>query len=117
MPNGRKQGYVQKNFHRPRGDHRRICGGRDPRLKIRIPSVLHSYTNGLDEVAGSGATVDDVLRGIDEKFPGLRFRIVDETNNIRRHIMIFIDARRVTALSERIEPSAELSVIASISGG
>lgn len=86
-------------------------------MKVRIPSVLYSYTSGASEVDGHGTTVDEVLRDLDVRFPGLRFRIIDETNAIRRHIMIFIGSRRVASLSEGIDPSAELSIIPSISGG
>lgn len=86
-------------------------------MKVRIPSVLYSYTSGLSEVDGCGETVDDVLRDLDARYPGMRFRIVDETNRLRRHIMIFIDARRVSSLTERVDPAAELVIVPSISGG
>ncbi|MBI4178134.1 MoaD/ThiS family protein [bacterium] len=86
-------------------------------MKVRIPSVLYSYTKGISEVEGRGETVDDVLRDLDRRYPGLRFRIIDETDNIRRHIMIFIDARRVASLAERVEPPAEVVIVPSISGG
>lgn len=86
-------------------------------MKVLIPSVLYSYTKGLSAVECRGKTVDDVLKDLDARYPGLRFRIVDETDNIRRHIMIFIGNRRVTALSETVDPAAELSIIPSISGG
>lgn len=92
-------------------------GGRVPRLKVRIPSILYSYTNGLCEVDGRGATVDDVLRDLDARYPGLRFRIIDETDRIRRHIMIFIGTTRVASLGEQVDPGAELVIIPSISGG
>jgi len=90
---------------------------RVPRLKVRIPSVLYSYTKGLSEVDGRGETVDDVLRDLDARYPGLRFRIIDETDKIRQHIMIFIDTRRVTVLTELVDPAAELVIVPSISGG
>ncbi len=90
---------------------------RVPRVKVRIPSVLYSYTKGISEVDGRGQTVDDVLRDLDARYPGLRFRIIDETDKIRRHTMIFIDMRRVVSLAERVDPTAELVIVPSISGG
>jgi len=86
-------------------------------VKVRIPSVLYSYTKGISEVDGRGQTVDDVLRDLDARYPGLRFRIIDETDKIRRHTMIFIDMRRVVSLAERVDPTAELVIVPSISGG
>lgn len=98
----------------PAFDHVR---DRNTHVKVRIPSVLYSYTNGLSEVECGGTTVDDVLKDLDARYPGLRFRIVDETDKIRRHIMIFIGATRVSSLTERVDPAAEVSIIPSISGG
>ena len=90
---------------------------RNPHVKVRIPGVLYSYTNGASEVDGHGVTVDDVLRDLDARYPGLRFRIVDETGKLRPHIMIFIETRRIASLEDPVDPSAELVIVPSISGG
>ena len=92
-------------------------GRRDPHVKVRIPSVLYSYTNGASEVDGCGTTVNDVIRDLDVRFPGLRFRIVDEMGKLRPHIMIFIETKRIASLEDPVDPSAELVIVPSISGG
>ena len=45
--------------------------------------------------------VDLALRDLDARFPGLRFRVIDEQDRIRRHMRIFVGARRRHGLIAR----------------
>ena len=57
-------------------------------MKVLLPSALHSYT-GQAWVDADGATVADVLEELDQRYPGIRFRMIDEQDGIRRHIRLF----------------------------
>ena len=57
---------------------------------VIVPSQLRSYTDGASEVSAQGATLDDVLRDLDRKFPGFRFRVIDEQDRVRRHVILFV---------------------------
>jgi molybdopterin converting factor small subunit len=61
-------------------------------MKVLIPSPLRSYTN-RSEVEAEGATLAELLADLDRQFPGIRFRVVDEQGNIRRHIRFFCERR------------------------
>src|SRR5438045_8585509 len=88
------------------------------RLNVRIPGLLRSYTAGADTVAlPSHATLDDALRDLDARFPGLRFRIVDEQQAVRPHIKLFIDGELTRQLGAPIADSAELMIGGALSGG
>jgi sulfur-carrier protein len=86
-------------------------------MRVRIPSPLHSYTGGLAELECAGATLEDVLRDLDARYPGMRFRIVDEQGRIRQHLRVFADGQPVTALTVGLGQSKELLIIAALSGG
>ena len=45
---------------------------------VRIPSPLRSYTGGAATVAADGGTVEEVLGGLERRYPGMRFRMIDE---------------------------------------
>jgi len=51
-------------------------------MRVRIPTPLRSYTQQQSVVEGRGSTVDAVLRDLDERYPGIRFRMVDEQNQV-----------------------------------
>jgi molybdopterin synthase sulfur carrier subunit len=90
------------------------------RIAVHVPSPLRSYTRGEATLAVSGATletVDDVLRALDRRSPGFRFRIVDELGRLRPHIRIFQQQRPVEALDVLVQNGDELFIAAALSGG
>lgn len=85
-------------------------------MRVFIPSVLRSYTDS-DNVAVEGDTLADVLADLDQRFPGLRFRIVDEQGRIRRHIRFFVNGEQTFDLGHRLADSDEIYIIQALSGG
>jgi hypothetical protein len=65
----------------------------------------------------SHATLDDALRDLDARFPGLRFRIVDEQQAVRPHIKLFVDGELTRHLEAPVAGSAELMIVGALSGG
>jgi sulfur-carrier protein len=85
-------------------------------MKVLIPSALQSYTQS-SQVEATGSTLDDVLLDLDWQYPGIRFRMIDEQGQVRRHIRIFINGISVNTLSQTMRPSDELVIIQALSGG
>ena len=86
-------------------------------VTVYIPSPLRSYTGRKSEVEVEGSTVGDVLRALDHRFPGLRFRIVTEQDTIREHIRIFVNEDQARDLSAALRPDDEIHIICALSGG
>jgi molybdopterin converting factor small subunit len=83
---------------------------------VRIPSPLFSYTS-KPEVEAQGATVGELLADLDRRYPGLRFRIVDEQDRIRSTIIIAVSGNRVGDLAAAVGPKDVVTLIAALSGG
>jgi len=88
----------------------------DP-VKVRIPSPLRSYTGQASVVEASGATVDDVLRDLDRQFPGLRFRVVDEQNQLRKHMKVWVNEDACRDLTTPVGDGDEVTLMQALSGG
>jgi len=87
-------------------------------LTVRIPSLLHSYTAGARTVRlPAHATLDEALHDLDARFPGLRFRVVDEQGAIRPHIKMFVDGALARRLDTLVHNAAELMIVGALSGG
>ncbi len=86
-------------------------------MKVLIPDPLRSYTEGLPQVEADGATLDEVLALLDERYPGIRFRMIDEQDAIRRHIRIFVNGAEVRALDFALGKSDEIFIVQALSGG
>jgi molybdopterin converting factor small subunit len=85
-------------------------------MKVLLPSALHSYT-GQAWVEAEGAMVADVLDDLDQRYPGIRFRMIDEQGRIRRHIRLFFDGEIVKELSHTLRADGELLIVQALSGG
>jgi sulfur-carrier protein len=86
-------------------------------MKVVVPTQLRGYTGGRAEVSAAGVTLDDVLVDLDRQFPGFRFRVIDEQDRVRRHIILFVGGERVDELATVIPAGAELQIIGALSGG
>src|SRR4051812_544963 len=64
-------------------DDTRAASSRMRTMKVRIPNPLLSYTHQASVVEARGATLDKLTRDLDRRFPGLRFRIIDEHQCVR----------------------------------
>ena len=85
-------------------------------MRILIPSALQSYT-GASWVQAEGETVAAVLDDLDQRYPGIRFRMIDEQGQIRRHIRFFHHQEMVFDLATPLTPDTELMIVQALSGG
>ena len=86
-------------------------------MKVYIPTPLRSYTGDRSEVEASGATIAEVLADLDRNYPGIRFRMVDEQDAIRRHIRIWVNKDEARALDIPVAERDEVIIFQALSGG
>jgi molybdopterin synthase sulfur carrier subunit len=86
-------------------------------LKVLLPSPLFDYTANRREVEAEGATLAELLHDLDRRYPGIRFRMIDEQDAIRQHIRFFVNRELVRALDAALQPGDEVLVVAALSGG
>lgn len=84
---------------------------------VRVASPLRSYTLGAAIVDAKGVSLEEILVDLDRRFPGIRFRMIDEQGRIRRHIRLFVNTREATNLSDAVHPGDEVHLICALSGG
>lgn len=85
-------------------------------MQVVIPSALRSYTEA-SKAEASGATIAEVLNDLDRRYIGIRFRMIDEQERIRRHIRIFVNGVQVRDLSHPLAESDEVVIVQALSGG
>lgn len=85
-------------------------------MKVRIPTPLLSYTKEK-EVEADGATLHELLADLDRRFPGIRFRVIDEQDRMRPHMRFFLNGDQVFDLSVALKASDELVLVQALSGG
>jgi len=58
-----------------------------------------------------------VLTDLDRRYPGIRFRVIDEQNRIRRHMRIFLGQDAVTDIGRVVSDADEILIFGALSGG
>ena len=86
-------------------------------MRVRIPDPLRSYTDRQKVVDATGDTVAALLIDLDRQFPGIRFRMVDEQSQLRKHMKVFVNDESVRDLDTRITSADEITIMQALSGG
>jgi sulfur-carrier protein len=84
--------------------------------QVRLPRVLtQAVKTGLrHEVVGND--VDQVLRDLFRVEPGLRNHLIDESGNIRTHVLVFVNGERAD-LTTIVPDGSSVQVLQAVSGG
>lgn len=85
-------------------------------MRVLIPSALRSYT-GSAEAEAHGATLAAVLADLERQYPGIRFRMIDEQDRVRRHIRIFVNGAQARDLAQPLDGPDEVVIVQALSGG
>ena len=59
----------------------------------------------------------ELLADLDRRYPGMRFRMIDEQDAIRPHVRIFVNGEQVWGLEAPLRPSDEVQILQALSGG
>jgi molybdopterin converting factor small subunit len=86
-------------------------------VKVRIPTPLRSYTDQQAVVESDGDTVESLLTDLDRRFPGIRFRVVDEQGRLRQHMKVFVNENAVRDLATPVAATDEVTIMQALSGG
>jgi molybdopterin synthase sulfur carrier subunit len=87
---------------------------------VRIPTPLRKLTNGLEEVAATGATIGAIIADLEAHYPGLKERLCDEKGQVRRFVNIYAndeDIRFLQNLDTPVTEKDEISIVPAIAGG
>jgi molybdopterin synthase sulfur carrier subunit len=85
-------------------------------MKVLMPSALRSYTRDA-QVDAEGDTLDAMFTDLELRYPGLRFRVVDEQGQLRPNMRIFVNGLGVRDLRHALKPDDFVAVVLALSGG
>jgi sulfur-carrier protein len=86
-------------------------------MRVVVPSPLFSYTSGQKEIDGEGESLAQLLDLLEDRYPGMRHRVIDEQGRIRPHIRFFVNGEGATTLGRALHANDEVIIVAALSGG
>ena len=85
-------------------------------MKVLIPTPLRSYTMAR-EVDASGATIAELLADLERRYPGIRFRMIDEQDKMRAHMRFFVNGEQVFDMARPLVSTDSIQIVQALSGG
>jgi molybdopterin converting factor small subunit len=64
-----------------------------------------------------GDTVGAVFAELDRRYPGIRFRVIDEQDRLRKHMKVWVNDEAVRDLATPVAPDDEVTIMQALSGG
>ncbi len=84
---------------------------------VVIPATLRDFCAGAAKLEVPGATIEQVLRELDQRCPGFYDRVV-ERGRLRPELAFAIDGEVISlGLHHSVGPAAEIAIVPAIGGG
>ena len=87
-------------------------------LAARAPDLRGKTVGELWDYLFKGEEIFPLIRAaLEARYPGIRFRMIDEQDAIRPHIRLYVETREVRSLSDSVGARETVHVICALSGG
>ena len=90
------------------------------KIKVRIPAPLQKITQNKQEVSLEAANIKELISALENQFPGMKERLLDENGKIRRFINFYVNDEDIRFLKQdetQLSEGNEVSIIPAIAGG
>jgi MoaD family protein len=89
-------------------------------VTVKIPTQLRAAAGGESQAVVEGATVQEVLEGLFDRFGELRSRLADDDGSLRRFVNVYVageDIRYLEGLETPVDDGAEVTILPAVAGG
>lgn len=87
---------------------------------VYVPTPLRRLTGGQSKVEAQGENVGALIQAVEQQFPGVSERVLDENGNVKRFINIFVNDDEIGSLQGLETPVGEgdrVSIVPAMAGG
>jgi sulfur-carrier protein len=88
-------------------------------VEVKVTSVLQRVV-GARSVQSEGNTIAEVLRRVDEQYPGFKEQITEDDGSLRRFVNVYVndeDIRYLQSLETPVKEGDIVSVLPALAGG
>lgn len=90
--------------------------------RVELTRHLFQFFPALDgcDLDVPGATVAEIVEGLDKVAPGIAYYLCDERGRLRRHVNVFVDEQSVIdrgRLADPVKPDSAVFIAQALSGG
>jgi MoaD family protein len=89
-------------------------------VKVRVPTILRTYTGGEKSVDGAGDTLGALFDDLDGKHPGIKARLISEDGTLHRFVNVYVndeDVRFLGSLDAKLSDGDSVTILPAVAGG
>jgi molybdopterin synthase sulfur carrier subunit len=89
-------------------------------VTVKLPTILRKFAADEPKVGADGATLRDVLRDLEQKYPGITKNVVSEDGGLHRFINVYLndeDVRYLGSLETEVSEGDTVSILPAVAGG
>lgn len=89
-------------------------------VEVRIPTILRKHTGGEKRVEADGATIRDVLKDLDQRYPGIAGQLFTDDGSLHRFVNVYLndeDIRFLGALDAEVGDRDVVAILPAVAGG
>mgnify|MGYP005865559273 CR=1 FL=1 len=89
-------------------------------VSVRIPTPLRQMTGGERTVEVDGGTLEQCLNALEERYPGIKARLVDDRGELRQYVIVYVngeDVRFLQGVRTPVQEGDEVSIVPAVAGG
>lgn len=87
---------------------------------VRFPAVMKFYVDNQSEFSVTAATVNELVGQVIERYPSVKFHLVDSQGDLRKHFNVFVNGthiRDLEGMDTRLNEDDRVILMASAAGG
>ncbi|OOV36719.1 molybdopterin synthase sulfur carrier subunit [Candidatus Synechococcus spongiarum LMB bulk10D] len=89
-------------------------------IQVLIPTPLQQFTANKAVVELDAVDVNALIQALDERFPGFKARLCDDSGKLRRFLNIYVNSEDIRFLNNQATPlkeGDEVSIVPAVAGG
>ena len=88
--------------------------------RVKLPTILRPQAGGEKQVEVDGATLREVLSGLETRYPGITSRVLTEDGGLHRFVNVYVndeDVRYLGSLETEVRDGDSVSILPAVAGG
>ena len=89
-------------------------------VTIKLPTILRKFAGNEARVSAEGATLAEVLKDLESRYPGITKNVIAEDGGLHRFINVYVndeDVRYLGALESPVADGDTVSILPAVAGG
>jgi len=89
-------------------------------VTVKLPTILRKFSGNESRVGADGATLAEVLKDLESRYPGITKNVVSDEGGLHRFINVYVndeDVRYLGSLETAVADGDVVSILPAVAGG